>query len=134
MIQGLWIGAVTLVGWLAGLRRGWRRQVADAGGCAAALGLACWQYPRMVPYVQAVWPALSPSTSLRMNSPAGGGSVRQVALVYLFAALYGLLHLLVSLYVPDGQRPGARRWVSGLIGAVQAGTIATLAVTFLPHA
>jgi uncharacterized membrane protein required for colicin V production len=130
----MWIGAVTLVGGLLGLRRGWRRQAADAGGCAVALGLACWQYPRIVPYVQMVWPALSPSTPLRINRVAGKGpAVQQVALVYLFAALYGLLHILVSLYVPDGQGPRARRWVSGLVGAARSGTLALLALVFLPQ-
>lgn len=113
-----------LVGGLAGLRREWRRQAADVGACAVALGLACWQYPRMVPYVQVIWPAMS---GAKGDEPA----VRQVTLVYLFAVLYGLLHVLVSLYVPDSQRPGVRRWVSGLIGAVQAGT---MAVIFLSHA
>ena len=126
MVRAMWIGAVTLVGGLLGLRWGWRRQAADAGGCAVALGLACWQYPRIVPYVQMMWPALS-------RVAGKGPAVQQVALVYLFAALYGLLHILVSLYVPDGQEPRARRWVSGLVGAAQSGTLALLALVLLPQ-
>lgn len=127
MVQGLWIAALMLVGGLAGLRKGWRWRAIDAGGCAAALALACWQYPRMVDYVQAISPALS--------ATAGEGSAaRQVALVYLFTALYGLLHVLLSLYVPDDKCPRARRWAAGLIGAIQAGTLTTLAITFLPYA
>lgn len=120
MVQVMWIGAVALVGGLVSLRRGWRRQAADAGGCAAALALACWQYPRMVTYVQEVWQ---------------GPAIRQVALVYLFAVLYGLLHVLVSLYVPeDRQRSRDKRWISGVIGAAQAVVLATLATTHLPYA
>jgi len=122
-----WIGAVALVGGLVGLCRAWRRQAVDAGGCAVALGLACWQYPRLVPYVQALWPGLS-------GTETGGLAGRQVALVYLFAVLYGLARVLIPLYVPDDRRTGDRRWVAGLIGAVQAGTLAVLAVVFLPRA
>lgn len=118
MMQGLWVGAIMLVGGFTGLRRGWRRQAADAGGCAVALALACWQYPRMVPYVQAMWE---------------GPAVRQMALIYLFAVLYGLLHVLVSLYVPEGQEPGGRRWPAGLIGATQTGVLITLTLTLLPR-
>ena len=114
----LWVGAVMLVGGLAGLRRGWRRQAADAGGCVAALALALWQHQRVVPYVEAVWKA-----------PLGD----RAALVYVFAALYGLLHVLVSLYIPDRRSPGARRWLSGLIGATRAGTLAALALALLPR-
>jgi uncharacterized membrane protein required for colicin V production len=122
MVRGLWIGSVILVGALIGLRRGWRRQVADAGGGAAALALAGWQYPRLVPYVRALWPALD-------RTLGTGAAVRPVALLYLFAVLYGLLHALVSLYVPDNQGARSRRWTAGLLGAGQAGVLATLALT-----
>ena len=61
-------------------------------------------------------------------------AARQLALVYLFTVLYGLSHMLISMFVPDTRRPETRRWMSGLIGAAQAGTLATLAVTFLPQA
>jgi len=114
----MWIGAVALVGGLAGLRHGWRRQAADAAGCLAALALAYWQHPRLATHVQALW-----------KVPA----VPQMTLLYLFAALYGLWHLLVSLYIPGDQRPAPTRWMSGLIGAAQAGVLALLAVLFLPH-
>jgi len=112
MSRLLWVGTVMVVGGLAGLRRGWRRQAVDAGGCAAALALALWQHQRMAPYVEAVWEApLADRAAL--------------------AALYGLLHVLVALYVPDRRGPGARRWLSGLIGATQAGTLAALALALL---
>jgi len=114
----MWIGAVALVGGLAALRRGWRQQVADAVGCLAALGVAWWQYPRLLPHIHLVWPTLA---------------IPQVTMVYLFAALYGLWHILVSLYIPDNQRPEPTRWMVGLIGAAQAGVLALLAVLFLPH-
>jgi VanZ family protein len=74
-----------------------------------------------------VWPTLS-------RAQEDGPAVRQVALVYLFAALYGLFHVLVSLYVPGSRGTRARRWIAGLIGAIQAGTLATLAVLLLPYA
>ena len=118
MSRLLWIGAVMIVGGLAGLRRGWRRQAADAGGCAAALALAFWQHRRVVPYVETV-----------CKAPLAD----RAALVYLFAALYGLLHVLVSLYVPGRRSPGPRRWLSGLIGATQAGTLAALTLALLPR-
>jgi hypothetical protein len=118
MVQGLWVGAAMLVGGLAGLRRGWRRQTADAAGCAAALVLACWQHGSVLPYVHMI---------------CAGPATRQVALVYLFAVLYGLLHVLASLYVPSSQRPEARRWIAGLIGAGQAGVLAVLTISLLPQ-
>jgi|GEM_PF-3025922 len=122
MVRGLWIGSVILVGGLIGLRRGWRRQVADAGGGAAALALAGWQYPRLVPYVRTLWPALG-------SILGTGAASRQVALVYLFAVLYALWHALVSLYVTDNQGARSRRWTAGLLGAAQAGALAILALT-----
>jgi len=106
------------VGGLVGLRQGWRRQAADAGACAASLGVACWQYPRLLPYVQAVWQ---------------GPAIPQVALVYLFVVLYGLSRVLMSQYLPERYNPDTKRWAAGLIGAGQAGTLAFLAVAFLPH-
>ena len=118
MAQTMWIGAVALVGGLAGLRHGWRRQAADAIGCLAALTLAYWQYPRLTPHIRALW-----------KVPA----VPQATLIYLFAALYGLWHILVSLYAPDRKRTRDRRWGSGLIGAAQAGVLALLALLLLPH-
>jgi uncharacterized membrane protein required for colicin V production len=118
MVQELWVGAAMLVGGLAGLRRGWRRQAADTAGCAAALALARWQHGRVLPYVQLIW---------------AGPAIRQVALVYLFAVLYGLLRVLASLYVPSSRRPEAGRWIAGLIGAGQAGVLAMLTMTLLPQ-
>jgi uncharacterized membrane protein required for colicin V production len=114
MAQIMWIGTVMVVGGLVGLRRGWRRQAADAGGCVAALALACWQYPRVVPHVEILWPILA---------------IPQVALLYLFTGLYGLWHALVSLYVPDDRGSAPRRWIGGLIGAAQAGVLAILLIT-----
>lgn len=119
MTHGMWIGTVMLVGGLIGLRRGWRRQMADAGGCVAALVLARWQYPRLVPYVQSVCPAL-------------GRAAGQVALVYLFVVLYGLLHVLVAPYVPYDPRTASRHWLAGLLGAAQSALLATLALALLP--
>ena len=107
-----------LVGGLIGLRRGWRRQMADAGGCVAALVLARWQYPRLVPHVQSVSPAL-------------GRAAGQIALVYLFVVLYGLLHVLVALYVPDGRRANPGRWLAGLLGAAQSALLATSVLALL---
>jgi uncharacterized membrane protein required for colicin V production len=120
MIQAMWIGTVMVVGGLMGLRQGWRRQMADTAGCALALGLAHWQYPRLVPYVETMWPA--PPTAARQMAP-----------VYLFVALYGLAHAVISLYVPDGKGPAGRRWIGGIIGAVQAGLLAVLALVTLPY-
>jgi uncharacterized membrane protein required for colicin V production len=116
MLWGMWVGSVALVGGLIGLRRGWRRQILDAVGCAAALGLACWQYPRMAPYVQIVWPV---------------PDVRKAVLIYLFTVLYGLWCFLVSQYVSSDPGTGSKRWAAGLVGAVQAGALALLSTTYL---
>jgi len=118
----LWIASITLVGWLLGLRRGWRRQMWEAVACAAALTLACWQYPRLTPFVRMLWPA------------ANGSVARPVALVYLFATGYGLAHALMTLYAPDRSTPQPRCWLAGLIGATQAAILAYLAVFWLPDA
>ena len=107
-----------LVGGLVGLRQGWRRQAVDAGGCLAALALAWWQYPRLLPYVRVMW---------------SGPAARQVALVYLFVVLYGLLRVLMSQHLPERCNPDTKSWGAGLIGAGQAGALALLAVVFLPH-
>lgn len=115
-----WTLSVALIGGLIGLRREWRRQAADAVGCLVALGLAYWQYPRMVPFVRAFWPDLD-------------AAAQPVALIYLFAALYGPFHLLLSLYVPPRTTLLSRRWVGGVIGAAQAGTIAALSIIILPR-
>lgn len=131
-----WIAAATIAGGLIGLCQGLRRQAADAGACAVALGLAWWQWPRLAPYVLALWPALGaaswPGTGVGNVAAVGPPAVRPVALAYLFAVLYGLFHALVALYVPGERRRGPARWVAGLLGALQAGGLATLAVAFLP--
>jgi len=116
--QAMWIGSVALVGGLAGLRRGWRWQAADAAGCLIALTVAWWQHPRLASCVRALWK---------------GPAVAQVTLIYLFAVLYGLWRLLISLCAPNSNRSRDKRWASGLIGAAQAGALATLAVTTLPY-
>lgn len=120
MIKGMWIGALALVGALLGLRHGWRQQLLDALGCAGALALAWWQYPRLMPYVRAMW---------------RGPALAQATFVYLFCALYGLFHVLAELYAPahrpDQQETLDTRWIGGLIAAIQVGGLAVLAVTFL---
>ncbi len=127
MVQkAMWVGSIMIIGGLASLRWGWRRQAVDAAGCAAALMVACWQHPRLAPYVRIMWPASS-------QSLASDAAARQIALVYLFVALYGLSHVLISVYVPDGKKVGNRRWVSGVIGAVQAGVLSIVSLTILPH-
>ncbi len=127
MMKAMWIGAVTVVGGLVGLRHGWRRQAVDAAGCAVALALAYWQYPRIVPYVRALWPV--------WKIAAGGTAVREIALGYLFVVLYGLSHVLVSVYVPDDAGSASdRRWLSGVIGAAQAGALAVLTLSISSYA
>ena len=141
MERVLWIGSIALVGGLVGLRRGWRRQAADAAGCLVALGLAYWQHPQLVPAVRAIWGDLA-------------GAARPVALGYLFAVLYALVQVLLPLFgrenlgrdwppggsrngnaderhVPDAQRASERRWLGGVIGALQAGMVAALSIVML---
>ena len=113
--QVMWIISASIVGGLVGLHRSWRRQAADAVSCVVALGLACWQHPRIIFYVRLIWPGL-------------GNAVQLVALLYLFAALYGLSRLLVSLYLPQRTSSKSRCWLIGLIGATEAGAIAVLSI------
>lgn len=119
-VRALWVASVMIVGWLVGLRRHWRRQLADAIGCVSALGLAYWQHPRIAPYIGTIWPDLD-------------SAVRPVALIYLFVVLYGLTRILLELYVPRRGVSTHRRWLGGLITALEAGAIATLSLTVLPH-
>ena len=118
--QVMWIISASIVGGLVGLHRSWRRQAADAVSCVVALGLACWQHRRVVSYVRCLWPGL-------------GNAVQLVALLYLFAALYGLSRLLVSLYLPQRTSSKSRCWLSGLIGATEAGVLAALSIVILPR-
>lgn len=119
-VRALWFASVMIVGWLVGLRRHWRRQLADAAGCVTALGLAYWQHPRIAPYVGTIWPDLGKSTQL-------------VALIYLFAALYGCVHVLLDLYMPARSASTGQCWLGGLIGAVEGGAIAALSTVIMPH-
>ena len=115
----MWIAAMTLAGGLMGMNKGWHRQLCDAFGCAVALAVACWQYPRVAPYVRLIWGDVAP---------------RQVALIYLFVAMYELLRALIWPVVPSDGDLDHRRWAAGLGGALQAGVLATLAILLLPRA
>lgn len=118
--QVMWIVSASIVGGLVGLHRSWRRQAADAVSCVVALGLACWQHRRVVPCVRLIWPGL-------------GNAVQLVALLYLFAVLYGLSRPLLSLYTPQRTPPKNRRWLGGLIGVAEVGGLAALSIVILPR-
>jgi hypothetical protein len=115
--QVMWIVSMAIVGGLVGLHQCWRRQAADAVSCMIALGLACWQHPRIASYIRLIWPEL--------EAP--------VAVIYLFAAIYGLLRLLLSIYIPQQTMPRGRSWLGGLIGAAEAGGLAALSIVILPR-
>jgi hypothetical protein len=110
------------LGGLAGLGRDWRRQAAEVCGCVVALALAWWQRFQFSAYVCALWPVIEDTRSARI-----------VAAAYLFAALYGLWRVLISLYT-SGLEPRTGRWTAGLLGALQAGALAWLAIVLPPRA
>jgi len=65
-----WIAA--LAGSLLGYRRGVRRQLTDAAICVLSLGLAYWQYPRMVPVLYRLVPGCT-ATAYLPRTPRSHG-------------------------------------------------------------
>lgn len=105
-----WVAA--LAGSLVGYRRGVRRQLTDAAICVLSLGLAYWQYPRMVPVLYRLVP--------------GCDNVLLFSFVYLFVVLYALWGLTATAYLPRTPRSHGRRWWNwggALIGGVQGGLL-----------
>jgi len=106
-----WI--VALAGSVLGYRRGVRRQLTDAAICILSLGLARWQYPRMIPVLHRLMP--------------GCDNVSLFSFVYLFVVLYVLWGLTVAAYLPRTLRSPERRWWhwgGALIGGLQGGLLA----------
>ncbi len=105
-----WIAA--LAGSLVGYRRGVGRQLTDAAIGALSLGLAYWQYPRMIPVLRRLMP--------------GYDNVPLFSFVYLFVVLYALWGLTATAYLPRTPRSHGRRWWNwggALIGGVQGGLL-----------
>lgn len=105
-----WIAA--LAGGTVGYRRGVRRQLTDAAICVLSLGLAYWQYPRMVPVPCRLVP--------------GYDNLSLFSFVYLFVVLYALWGLTATAYLPRTPRSHGCRWWNwggALIGGVQGGLL-----------